>query len=153
MNKNGKTLTTLVIAALAFITVISLAIIANDEFYIGIPAVAQNNSGIYNSSLNYLSNQTNMQIGILNPLSPSTNFLTDVFKSGVTIFTTAVIGLNTLKTFLILPAILIGIFQNISSTLPLGGAALPLLWFFTSAATIYIVMKFIQAIRGTINEA
>jgi hypothetical protein len=153
MNNRGKTLTTLVIATLAFITVISLAIIANDDFYSGIIPTGQNDSGIYNSSLGNLSDTTNMQTGILNPLSPSTNFFADVFKSGVTIFTTTMIGLNTLKTFLTLPGILIGIFQNIGSTLPLGSSAAPLIWFFTSAASIYIVMKFIQAVRGTINEA
>lgn len=153
MNNNAKTLTSMVIAILAFITVITLAFTANNDFSTTIISYPQNDTSNYSSSLQQIveMNET-LNTQIVNPLK-SSNFFVNVFKSVGAIFTTLVLGLETIKTLIVLPGILQTLFENVGSNLPLGSAAAPLLWFFTSAAVIYVMMKALQAIRGTYEPA
>lgn len=152
MNKQGKTMTSFVIALLAFVAVISIATLANNEFIASITPHSQDDNVTYESSLSNLSSYGaeggTLDTEFTNPLK-STNILGDVFRSGSAIITTAIIGIGTIQTLLIIPGMLNGIFLNITSSLGLGEAGQILLWFFTSAAFIWFTMKVIQSIRGT----
>lgn len=152
MNNKGKTMTSFVIALLAFVAVIIISQLANDELVTTITPHVQNDNSIYNSSLSNISvyggENGTLSSEIINPLK-NTDFLTDVWKSIVAVFTTAIIGLKTIKMLLVLPGMLNGIMTSVAGAVGLGEAGQILLWFLVSATTVWFFMKALQAMRGT----
>jgi len=152
MNKRGANLTMMIVGLLAFVAVIGLAIYANTEFIETTVILPQNDSGEYDASLANISNQDELD-ALMSPFDPAdeSGLLKTAYNSAVAIGTTAVIGVGALFTLFALPAFLQTIFNQLATTLNMGQAGVILLWFFTGAASIYIIMKVIQAVRGT-NE-
>jgi len=155
MNKQGtSTITMMLIGLLAFIAIIGLANFANNEFISTLDILPQNDSGEYANSLAYLNDSSTLKLSILDEIENDANaggFLQNAWNSALAIGTTMGLGISTLVKIFELPGILKAMFENINITLNIGPAGIILVGFLISAMTLFIIMKILQAVRGT-NE-
>lgn len=146
----GTNITWTIVAVVFFIGVVSLAVLAQQQFEIDNTWPTAFNDSQYNSALANLSSTASIDETIT-PFK-NTNLLTGVWNIGVSAFTTAVIAVQALFTLATFPSVLNNMFQTLSSGLSLGPAGIILFWVFSTAAFIYLTMKLIKSIRGTIDE-
>ena len=140
-------LTWFMIAMLAFITVISLILNMQNEFYNTNTYIQTNDSygPAYSAAYNNITANYNT---LSNAGQPSSESITSAAFTGISnIFTTTVIGLSAISQLLV---VLPGITKDIVQAMSTGPLALTLVaGFLMSAAGIYIAFKIIQALRGT----
>ena len=157
MNKKGYNLTMMVIAMLAGIAIITLAMFSMTSLDDDIPASPQNDSGVYAGSLGNISNLNNsMNSLILEPLSYKNplGLLDIAYNAAVGVVTTAVIGVQAIGILLQIPNVLFAIFAQMQIAFAgLGPSGTIVFTFAFAALAFYIVMKVIQAKRGTLEPA
>lgn len=146
----GPSITFLVIGLLAFVAIITLAVQANNQFITDNTILNQSDSSIQDDALGNLSSQ---QTALQNQIGGVTGTALSLPQLTSAIFTTAVIGLQSIITLTTLPLIINSIFDTIGNGLGMGGPAILILkTFLISVVAIYVINKIIQSVRGTSQE-
>jgi hypothetical protein len=159
MNKKGAgpSLTWIIMGIASLIAVFWLFSLMYTDFLTANSYANSGNSPLnptYLNASNLIGGPNTTSVNALNELTmKATNkdSISGFFGGAVTgAFSTIVMGITALLSLLLLPAIISDVFGIISKTLLIPE---PLIWLFGIVAGIYVAMKTIQALRGTIIEA
>jgi hypothetical protein len=151
MNKQGvgPSLTISIIAVAAFVMAIILIQNFSNGFYNDNALII--NTG-YNNVYTNINNTGTADLNrVTNTLNANGSSIVSTAISGIgTSLNAFAIGLGAINTLISLPTTVMSILLLVTEQMPAVGA---LLWFMTFAISIYLLMKVVQALRGTINEA
>lgn len=149
----GPNMTFTIIGLFAFIAVISLGILATNQFIEANTPVNQSDNSIQAQAL---SNLTAQQSNLEDATTQVTGggFIQGVFGLGNVIFTTMLIGVQAILSLVSLPIVINNLINTVFEGFGFGGPALLIVkTFLYSVIGIYVTMKVMQAIRGTPTEA